>query len=49
MAYMTINEMRKQLIAAYPGGSAWKYKVNNMPPNQVFATYKRIIIEGKNK
>ncbi len=36
---MSIEQMRSQLYALYPGVS-WKAKVLSWPPNQVYAVYQ---------
>lgn len=36
---MSIEQMRSQLCALYPGMS-WKAKVMSWPPNQVYAVYQ---------
>lgn len=43
---MTTEEMRAALIKLYPGPK-WKYRVDRMTEQQVFAVYSRMKRENK--
>lgn len=45
---MTPEEMRVQLIQAYPSSKAWAARVNRMADHQVFAIFMRVLNRKKN-
>ena len=49
MAWMSVDQMKAEIIRAYPGKVGWALRVYDMPDKQVAAIYKRMLNNGELK
>ena len=45
MAWLSIEQMREEILRVYPGDS-WRHRVMEMPDRKVAAIYRRMLCEG---